>query len=113
MYGYLSGMALVIALLVILSTITRSAIFSLGFTMILYMLSAPIGALFISSSIVRNSILPYMNIGMIRLVADFYNSIWGMGYDLNVTLGAIALVAIAVVISLIGCIIFVKKDIRN
>ncbi len=109
----LGGMALVIALLVTLSTITRSAIFSLGFTMMLYMLSAPIGALFISSSIVRNSVLPYMNIGMIRLVPDLNNSVWGMGYDLNLTLGAIALVAIAIAISLIGCIVFVKKDIRN
>ncbi len=107
------GMALVIALLITLSTVTKSAVFTLGGTMILYMLSAPIGALFISSSIVRNSILPYMNIGMIRLVPDLYNSVWGMGYDLNLIAGAIALVLFAAVISIVGCIVFVKKDIRN
>ncbi len=109
----LGGMALVIALLITLSTITRSAIFSLGFTMLLYMLSAPIGAFFISSELVRNSILPYMNVGMIRLVPDLYNSVWGMGYDLNLTLGAISMLALAAVISTVGCIVFVKKDIRN
>ncbi len=109
----LGGMALVISLLITLSTITKSSVLTLGVTMILYMLSATIGAFFIASPIIRYSFIPYMNIGLLRLVPDLYNSIWGMGYDLNLQLGAICMAALAAVISIIGCLVFVKKDIRN
>ncbi len=109
----LGGMIASIGLIMLLSTVSKSTVVTVGATMILYLLSAPLSAMIADVAFVPYTIFPYMNVGLIRLVQSFSDSFWGQGINLNLQLGFVGMLAFSAVLAAIGYVHFVKKDVRN
>ncbi len=109
----LGGLVVIVGLLMTCSTLTKSTVFTVGFIMMLYSVAAPLSAILANTNIMQYTFLPYLNVGLLRLIPDLSNSFWGQGINLNLQIGAFTMTLFGLAISTIGHYFFTKKDIMN
>lgn len=109
------SMIFIISVVFTLSTVIRNTAFAVGITMAGFLgsttavtLAAHLGMKWVSKTC-----LPYINLTNYVDESYIINSLKEMGWNLNPTLGAVHLMAIAVVLIVISFAVFSKRDVTN
>ena len=106
----------IIAVVLFLSTVGRNTALAVGLTMVGFLGSMPATQVAASLELewIGATFLPYVNLtSFVSEGSWVIESLKQMGVTLNATMGAVQLLAIAVVLTIISFIVFTRRDVTN